>query len=205
MRPVSWLRSAARTGVVALLGAAALWPAAPVLAQGGAVQASTAAKLVIPAGKPWPAPYRYIHSGRPLPAAQPGERTLLTLDNGTRRWTLTLRQLQALPAMRYRVTHPHMHLSFTYEGVPLRDLAALGGFAGKDLRVYAANGYVTTIHAKDYMTAPLLLAYAEDGKAISVLHKGPLTVVLPPTPLYLRQESYGYAWVWYAIRITPAP
>ena len=85
------------------------------------------------------------------------------------------------------------------------DLAALGGFAGKNLRVYAANGYVTTIHAQDYMNAPLLLAYAENGKAISVLHKGPLTVVLPPTPLRLRHESYGYAWVWYATRITPAP
>ena len=178
---------------------------APRVAQPALAQTSTAVKLVIPAGKPWPAPYRYVHSGRPLPAAQPGERTLLRLENGARHWSLTLRQLQALPAMRYHTTHPHMRLSFTYEGVPLRDLAALGGFAGKNLRVYAANGYVTTIHAQDYMNAPLLLAYAENGKAISVLHKGPLTVVLPPTPLRLRHESYGYAWVWYATRITPAP
>ncbi len=150
-------------------------------------------------------PFPYIRMGQPRPAAQPGERVLLTLEGPGRAQTLTRTQLLALPTVRYATRHAQLHRTFTYEGVPLRDLAVLGGFAGRDMRVYARNGFVTTIRAKDYMEEPILLAHTANGRPIPVLEKGPLTVVLPPDPQRFPERLYGAAWVWFVERIAPAP
>lgn len=130
---------------------------------------------------------------------------MLTLEGGGHSLPLTRAQLQALPTMRYMTRHAQLKRTFIYEGVPLRDLAVLGGFAGQDMRLYARNGYVTTISARDYMNAPILLAYLANGHSISVMDKGPLTVVLPDDPQRFPRSLYASAWVWYVERITPAP
>lgn len=150
-------------------------------------------------------PFTYLHPARVMPAPQPGEQVLLTLEGQGRTLALTQTQLQSLPAVRYTTVHAQLHKTLTYQGVPLRDLAALGGFAGQDLRLYARNGYVTTIRARDYQAAPIMLAYSADGRPISVLDKGPLTVVLPNDPRRFPAERYGSAWVWFVERITPVP
>ncbi|WP_245872868.1 hypothetical protein [Deinococcus planocerae] len=150
-------------------------------------------------------PFSYVRAGRPLPPARPGERVLLTLEGGPRTWRLTRAQLLALPTVRYTTEHLQLRRTFTYEGVPLRNLAALGGFAGQDLRVYASNGFVTTLRAPDYLAAPIMLAHTANGRPIPVLEKGPLTVVLPNDPARFPARLYGAAWVWFAERITPAP
>lgn len=150
-------------------------------------------------------PFPYIRAGRPLPPAKPGEQVLLTLEGRGRAQTLTRTQLLALPTVRYATRHAQLHRTFTYEGVPLRDLAVLAGFAGRDMRVYASNGFVTTIRAKDYMEEPILLAHTANGRPIPVLEKGPLTVVLPPDPQRFPARLYGAAWVWFVERIAPAP
>ena len=149
--------------------------------------------------------FSYVHPARPSPAARPDEDRLLTLQQGAAQQTLTLRQLRAMPAVRYRVRHPQLGHEYTYEGVTLRDLAVMGGFAGKDLRVYASNGFVSTILARDYLNHPIMLAYLADGQPIPVLQKGPLTVVLPTSVERFQAKSYASAWVWFAERIVPAP
>ncbi|GGK30505.1 hypothetical protein GCM10008955_25340 [Deinococcus malanensis] len=150
--------------------------------------------------------YRYLRAAGLRPPAGPAQRVLLTVETRTgKKQTYTLAQLRALPAMRYTTFHPQLRESYTYEGVPLRDLAAAGGFVGQDLRVYAENGYVTTIRARDYHHEAMLLAYHANGKAIPVLQKGPLTVVMPPDEKRFPAREYGYAWVWWVDRITPAP
>lgn len=158
--------------------------------------------------RPLPPPlggYPYLRAMEPRPAADPTQRVLLTVEASTgKRQTYTLAQLRALPAMRYATFHPQLRQRFTYEGVPLRDLAVAGGFQGRDLRVYAENGYVTTIRARDYQREAMMLAYQADGRVISVLKKGPLTVVMPPDEERFPSQAYGYAWVWYVDRITPA-
>ncbi|WP_337193008.1 molybdopterin-dependent oxidoreductase [Deinococcus xianganensis] len=148
-------------------------------------------------------PFTYARAAQPTPVRKPGERIMLELDGTTGTLKLTLRQLQAMPAMRYATLHRQLKQTFTYQGVTLRDLAARGGFAGKDLRVYASNGYFTTIRASDYMNEPIMLAYSADGQAITTLQKGPLTVVLPAQPARLHTTEYGAAWVWYVERIAP--
>ncbi|AFD24911.1 hypothetical protein DGo_CA0984 [Deinococcus gobiensis I-0] len=105
--------------------------------------------------------------------------------------------------MTYRVEQPQLRRSFSYRGVTLRDLAELGGFGGQDLRLYASNGYLALIRARDYLNAPIMVAYEADGHAISVRDKGPLTVVLPPEPARYRTLAYSGAWVWYVNRLTP--
>lgn len=164
--------------------------------------------LGTPSGAKQPAkltPFPYLHPARPLPAVRPGERVMLTLEGQGRSQPLTRAQLLALPTVRYATEHAQLRRTFTYEGVPLRDLAALGGFIGRNLRLYASNGFVTTIRARDYLEAPIMLAHTANGKPIPVLEKGPLTVVLPRNPGRFPVKLYGAAWVWFVERITPAP
>jgi hypothetical protein len=151
------------------------------------------------------APFAYTRAAQPMPSALPGERVLLRLEGQGKTHALTRRQLLALPTVRYTTTHAQLKRTFTYEGVALRDLARLGGFAGQDMRLYASNGYVTTIRARDYMQAPIMLAHTADGRPIPVLEKGPLTVVLPPDPQRFPARLYGATWVWFVARITAAP
>jgi hypothetical protein len=135
------------------------------------------------------------------PAARPAPT--LALGPSTSPRVLTLEQLRALPSVTYRVEQPQLRRSFSYRGVTLRDLAELGGFGGQDLRLYASNGYLALIRARDYLNAPIMVAYEADGHAISVRDKGPLTVVLPPEPARYRTLAYSGAWVWYVNRLTP--
>ena len=130
---------------------------------------------------------------------------MFTLEGPGGKQALTLKQLKALPAVQYTTWHPQLRRFFRYEGVPLRDLAALGGLLGKDLRLHASNNFVSTIHAQDYLQEQIMLAYLADGKPIPVMEKGPLTVVLPPRPERLSTPAYSGAWVWVGIRLTPAP
>ncbi|GGR77604.1 molybdopterin-dependent oxidoreductase [Deinococcus sedimenti] len=148
-------------------------------------------------------PFTYARPAQATPVRKPGERIMLELDGTAGTLKLTLRQLQAMPAVRYATPHRQLKQTYTYQGVTLRDLAARGGFAGRDLRVYASNGYFTTIRASDYMTDPIMLAYSADGKAITAQQKGPLTVVLPAQPERYHGPDYGAAWVWYVERIAP--
>ncbi|MGM9320428.1 molybdopterin-dependent oxidoreductase [Deinococcus aquaticus] len=153
--------------------------------------------------KPRSPAFQYVRAAQPTPRARPGERTALTISTGRAELNLTLSQLRAMPAVRYTTAHMQLKKTITYEGVTLRDLAARGGFAGKDLRLSAANGFASTIRADDYMNWPVMLAYQADGAPIPVLQKGPLTVVLPQTPDRFHTADYSSAWVWFVERIAP--
>ncbi|GGS20547.1 hypothetical protein GCM10008961_10240 [Deinococcus knuensis] len=153
--------------------------------------------------KPRPPAFEYVRAAQPTPRARPGERVALTINAGQTDLKLTLAQLRAMPAVRYTTPHPQLKKTITYEGVTLRDLAARGGFAGKDLRLYATNGFASTIRADDYMNWPVMLAYQADGAPIPALQKGPLTVVLPATPERFHTGEYSSAWVWFVERLAP--
>lgn len=179
-------------------------PALPASRQASSIPALPSSTSQSPNSSP--RPFRYLRSGQAtLPTSKPGERVMLTLESPGHSLKLTRAQLAAMPTMRYTTEQPQLHRTFTYEGVPLRDLARLGGFVGKDLRVYASNGFMTVIRASDYLSTPMMLAYVAGGKPISVLDKGPLTVVLPPDATRFPARLYSRYWVWYAVKISPAP
>lgn len=150
-----------------------------------------------------PAPSRVSFGAFRLPAAQAGEKRLLTLEFGRSRLQLTRNQLKALPAATLVTRHAQLGRTSTYQGVLLKTLASAMHSSGRDLRVYASNGFVTTIPAQDYLNAPIMLAYAANGKPISILEKGPLTIVLPSADA--RFQNKGAYWVWFVERLTPVP
>ncbi len=178
----------------------------PTPAQTGTAQ-SKRTSPTIPAlpQVPGARPFNYLRGALPRPPARPDERVVFQLDRQDGPQTFTLRQLEALPTVRYTTYHPQLKQHAVYEGVPLRDLAALGGFVGRDVRVHASNGFVSTIRAQDYLQEPVMLAYRMDGKPVPVLKKGPLTVVLPRTPERFYTPPYSAAWVWFAERLSPVP
>ncbi|GGO20166.1 molybdopterin-dependent oxidoreductase [Deinococcus humi] len=205
LNPASWHR---RVRLSVLLSLIALIPLSSGSATQNAVTSTTKGPVNRAGGRvpPLPpSPFTYLHGARPLPAARPDERVIFQLDGPGAPQTFTLRQLQALPTVRYTTLQPQLKQEAVYEGVPLRDLAALGGFAGRDVRVYASNGFVATILAHDYLNEPVMLAYRVGGQPIPVLQKGPLTVVLPRRPARFFTPAYSAAWVWFAVRLGPVP
>ncbi|UQN06935.1 hypothetical protein [Deinococcus sp. QL22] len=207
-RPLRWAASAlAITVGVFGLGSAALTQNVSALPASRLPTSRQAASIpALPSPDPSPRAFRYLRPGKTaLPAAKPGERVMLTLESPGHSLKLTRAQLLALPTMRYTTEQPQLHRRFTYEGVPLRDLARLGGFSGKDLRVYASNGFMTVIRASDYLSTPIMLAHSAEGKPIPVLEKGPLTIVLPADATQFPARLYSRYWVWYAAKISAAP
>ncbi|GGS30062.1 hypothetical protein GCM10008961_22120 [Deinococcus knuensis] len=152
-------------------------------------------------GTPGSSDFRYVQPARPFPPARPGEPTLLTL-HATRPEHLTLNQLRALPATQFTVQHPQLQQTFTYRGVPLRDLARRGGFLGRDIRVTADDGFIAIIRAADYSQAPIMVAYEADGRPIPTLKKGPLLIAFPPDRRF-PPNRYGSQWAWYVTGISP--
>lgn len=151
-----------------------------------------------------PTGFVYVNGNgaHPFPAATPGEPVVLTLG-GRRPQRLTLRQLRALPAVRYTSTHPQLKETFEYQGVTLRDLARRGQFDGQDIRLTADDGFVAVIRAADYQQHPVMLAYQADGRPIPALKKGPLTTVFPPDPTRFPVRNYGSQWAWYVTGVSP--
>lgn len=181
-------------------------PSSPAQEQKQSAAKSTATPLPRSAGTPAPtapAPSPVSFGAFRLPAAQVGEKRLLTLEFGRSRLQLTRNQLKALPAATLVTRHAQLGRTSTYQGVLLKTLASAMHSSGRDLRVYASNGFVTTIPAQDYLNAPIMLAYAANGKPISILEKGPLTIVLPSADA--RFQNKGAYWVWFVERLTPVP
>ena len=150
-----------------------------------------------------PGAFVYVHGELPAPSAG-GSESVFELVGLSGKSTFTLAQLKALPTVQYRAYQPQLKRSFTYTGVPLRDLAALAGLSGRDLRVTADDQFGATIPVQMYQGDPVMLAYLEDGHPISAAHKGPLTVVLPNQGTHLF-EGEGARWVWYATSMAAAP
>lgn len=181
-------------------------PSSPAQEQKQSAAKSTATPLPRSAGTPTPTapvPSPVSFGAFRLPAAQAGEKRLLTLEFGWSRLQLTRNQLKALPAATLVTRHAQLGRTSTYQGVLLKTLASAMHSSGRDLRVYASNGFVTTIPAQDYLNAPIMLAYAANGKPISILEKGPLTIVLPSADA--RFQNKGVYWVWFVERLTPVP
>jgi hypothetical protein len=150
--------------------------------------------------------FAYLHGALPSPPAGQDE-VVFQLSGPGGQLKLTLAQLRALPAVQYAAVQPQLRRNIVYTGVPLRDLAALVGLSGQNLRVGSDDQFAATLNARDYQRYPLMLAYAENGQPISVADKGPLEVVFPNVqyPKLFKQTGYGSQWVWYASTLTAAP
>ncbi|MBB6098843.1 hypothetical protein HNR42_002278 [Deinobacterium chartae] len=135
-----------------------------------------------------------------LPSALPAEPVLLTVRGRNGSHNLTLRQLEALRVVEYRAHSPQLPKAHLYRGVLLSDLEAFFELeADQGLEVTARDGYRTVIRAQDYRDFPVMLAFASDGRPMTVAQKGPLMIVFPTGsyPARFLDVEYGPQWVWY--------
>ncbi|ULH14358.1 molybdopterin-dependent oxidoreductase [Deinococcus sp. KNUC1210] len=151
--------------------------------------------------------FSYQHAALPLPASRPGEAVVFTLQTANGKRGFTLRQFQALPAVRYAALQPQVAQQHTYQGVALRDLAEMAGVAGQDVRVMGSDDFGATIQAADYMKYPVMIAYSAEGQSLTPAQKGPLMVVFPnvQAPQRFPSKIYGSQWVWFAESLGRAP
>ena len=66
-----------------------------------------------------------------------------------------------------------------FEGVLMRQLMALIGASGTELKVRALNDYASEIPISDFATYDVILALKRNGNYMEISDKGPLFVVYP--------------------------
>ncbi|WP_234988705.1 molybdopterin-dependent oxidoreductase [Tropicibacter naphthalenivorans] len=94
----------------------------------------------------------------------------------------------------------------TFEGVPLHDLTKALGITGSALRATAVNDYAVDIPLADAVPGGAFLAFARNGRPMSVRDKGPLWVIYPydSAPRY-QAEIYYARSIWQLDRIEVLP
>ena len=147
--------------------------------------------------------YAVVHGAKAMPEATRGQKPVLEVIADNQKRTLTMAQLESMRAVEYRVAHPHIKRTATFQGVLVEDLAVALGIEGRDLRFEALDDYGAVIKAEDYEDYPILLAYRGDGKPLTIKDKGPLTIIFP---IHAHADrfpgvKYGSQWVWYVSRV----
>lgn len=90
-----------------------------------------------------------------------------------------MEMLMKLPAKSFSTTTIWTEGSRQFTGVSLVDLLEAVDADGRNLKARALNDYVVDIPLSEEASAGALVAYAVDGKPMSVRDKGPLWIVYP--------------------------
>jgi hypothetical protein len=93
-----------------------------------------------------------------------------------------------------------------FEGVPLNTLLAHIAASPSSLTVTAINEYQVVIPASDAVEGGPILAWAQNGKQLSIREKGPLWLIYPfdAKPEYQKDEIHARA-VWQVVQIDLLP
>lgn len=122
-------------------------------------------------------------AAEPLP--QPRGPVILTVSGKIRNTNaggearLDFAMLQALAQHEVRTTTPWTDGEQTFTGVLMRDLMALVGAFGEEVRAIALNNYGFVIDLADFTRYPVLLAHTQNGQRLRIRDKGPLWIVYP--------------------------
>ncbi len=113
--------------------------------------------------------------------------------------------LAALPQRAFRTATPWHTGTPEFSGPTLRDVLALVGARGRELRVIAINDYASTVPVAD-AEFDVVLATHIDGAPIPIREKGPLFIVynFDGQPR-LRTEQYFSRSVWQVRSIEVLP
>lgn len=143
----------------------------------------------------------------PLPA--PTGEVILTVSgaiavtNSEAGAAFDLEMLKALGIVTFETTTIWTEGPQAFEGVPVKALMDRLGATGTELNVVALNEYAAPLPASDLVDEKgPILAFAANGKELSVRDKGPLWVVYP-FDLYpeLQSEATFAKSVWQVARI----
>ncbi len=116
---------------------------------------------------------------------------------------LGLAALDQLPQHSFTADTPWYRRPITVSGPLLRDVLALAGADGTQLRAVALNEYQVVIPVEDAQRHRVIVATRMDGQPMPVRDKGPFFVIYPfDAEPQLRQATYYARSIWQLRRLT---
>ncbi len=127
---------------------------------------------------------------------------LIENKNEPDRMTFDRAMLDQLPVTSFKTKTNWTEGEHEFTGVLLSDLLAAVNASGANLRATALNDYTVEIPVSDARKGGPIIAYAIDGKAMSVRDKGPLWIVYPyDSAAEYRSETIYSRSIWQLDRI----
>lgn len=137
------------------------------------------------------------------PLAAPKGKVVLTITgnvtnkNAEAGAAFDMAMLEALPKATIKTTTPWTKGAQSFEGVSITTLMAVAGASGQTIKAVALNDYAFSFPATDAEKYKVIVAYAQDGKAMSVREKGPLWIIYPlDAHKEIRNIDYHSRMVW---------
>lgn len=87
--------------------------------------------------------------------------------------------LEALPKSTIKTATPWTKGEQTFVGVSLSAIMEVTGANGQTVKAVALNDYAFSFPTSDAVKYKVIVAYAQNGMAMSVREKGPLWVIYP--------------------------
>jgi hypothetical protein len=136
-----------------------------------------------------------------LPAPKNGAVLTVTGNvankNGVTGAAFDMTMLEALPKAEIKTSTPWTRGVQVFEGVRLTALLESAGASGQTVRAVAINDYAFEFPVADGATYKVIVAYRQNGKAMSVREKGPLWIVYPlDDHKKIRNIDYHSRMVW---------
>lgn len=117
------------------------------------------------------------------------------IANGLLRFDL--QTLESLPQHKFTTLTPWGDKPIEFSGPLLRDVLAVAGANGRNIRATAINDYRISIPVEDAMRFDVIVATRMNGERMSVRDKGPLFVVYPfDSQAVLKQARYYERSIW---------
>jgi hypothetical protein len=120
-----------------------------------------------------------------VPLKEPQGKPILSVTGAISRTNSTGAALFDLPLLKglgettIRTSTPWTKGVVAFTGVSFKDLLAAVGARGTEIAAVALNDYSATMTAAELTEAGAILAWAADGKTLSVREKGPLWIIFP--------------------------
>jgi hypothetical protein len=121
----------------------------------------------------------------------------LPMAIGTDGYTVTVADLEKMPATRIVTKTPFLPGEVTFEGVLLRDLLKAAKLSAPVLQMTALNDYSVAVPAGDAEKYDVIVAYKVDGKYMRVRDKGPFWLIYPMDQHpELQDEATATKMIW---------
>lgn len=148
----------------------------------------------------------------PIAVSEPSGPVLLTLtgqvegQTGVTSLAFDQAMLQALPQVTFTTSTIWTDGPQEFTGVPLAALLRAAHMQGKVLEATAANDYAVEIPVENWPDNAPIIAYARNGKPMTIRDKGPLWIIYPydSDPAYRSEVIYARS-IWQLDRIEVRP
>lgn len=126
-----------------------------------------------------------------------GEPFLTVIGSGTGERRIDLEEIKRMGGTELRTSTPFSEGTQVFTGVTGSAFVKATAASGRDVRAEALNGYKVVIPWAVFATDTLLIAYARDGKPMTVRDKGPFWIVFPfDASSQFRTDTYKSYAIW---------